>query len=77
MVLDNYIDEQKFLEENICLLEILLIDRTTKKNIIWATNNYSRKGYFEKYNIYPINVVGRYNPIKPRVEKVNWNKQKK
>lgn len=69
MMLDNYINEQKFLEENIILLEILLVDRTTKKNIIWATNNYSRKGYFEKHNIYPVNVTGRYNPIKPRIEK--------
>lgn len=79
MVLDTYNNEQKFLEENICLLEILLLDRTTKKNIIWATNNYSRKGYFEKYNIYPVNVVGRYNPIKPRVEKskVEQNKRSK
>ena len=77
MNLDNYVNEQKFLEENIFLLDILLIDRTTKKNIIWATNNYSRKGYFEKYNIYSINVIGRYNPIKPRVEKSKLEQTKR
>ena len=26
------------------LIEILLIDRTTKKNLIWATDNYSSRG---------------------------------
>ena len=26
------------------LLDILLIDRTTKKNIIWATDSYERNG---------------------------------
>lgn len=28
------------------LLEVLLKDRSSKKNIIWATDNYSHKCYY-------------------------------
>ena len=77
MVYDTNFNEQKFLEENLEILEILLADKTTNKNIIWATNNYSRKGYYEKNNIYPVNVIGRYNPIKPRIEKSKTEQSKR
>lgn len=66
---DIILDEQDFLENNLDILSILLIDRTTKKNIIWGTNNYKRKGYFEKDNIPCECISGKYNPIKPRVHK--------
>lgn len=69
MTIDTNFNEQEFLENNLDILSILLIDRTTKKNIIWATNNYKRKGFFEKNCILIDNLIGKFNPIKPRVEK--------
>lgn len=40
-----------FLNENLEILDILLCDRTTRKNIVWATNNYEKIGYKEQDNI--------------------------
>ena len=54
------------------VLDILLRDFTTKENIIWATNNYRKKGkgYFEKDHIIPSLITGKHsNVIKHRVEK--------
>ncbi len=54
------------------LLEILLIDRTTKKNLIWATDNYSSRGpgYKASDNINVYAIIKRNGSIvKPRVEK--------
>lgn len=54
------------------LLEILLIDRTTKKNLIWATDNYSSRGsgYKANDNINVYAIIKRNGSIiKPRVEK--------
>lgn len=54
------------------LLTILLMDNSTKKNIIWATNNYKDKGYGFKFNDYMTveRVTGIYqNIIKPRIKK--------
>ena len=54
------------------LLEILLVDRTTKKNLIWATDNYSSRGpgykASDNINIYAI-IKRNGSIIKPRVEK--------
>lgn len=54
------------------LLEILLIDRSSKKNLIWATDNYSSRGPGYKssdyINIYAI-IKRNGSIIKPRVEK--------
>lgn len=36
--------EQELLESEHTLLEILLQDKTTKKNIIWATDDYEGLG---------------------------------
>ena len=61
------------------MLDILLFDFTTKKNIVWASDNYKRKGlgYFEKDHILPTLITGRHsNVIKPRVEK-SKNEQSK
>ncbi|MFA6257905.1 MAG: restriction endonuclease subunit M [Candidatus Paceibacterota bacterium] len=54
------------------LLDILLIDRTTKKNIIWATDSYEERGkeYLAKKYIMPELVTGRNGTlIQPRAAK--------
>lgn len=54
------------------LLEILLIDRTTKKNLIWATDNYASRGFgFQSFDHITVSAIIRRNGsvIKPRVEK--------
>ncbi len=43
--------DKTFLNENLEILDILLCDRTTKMNIVWATNNYEKRGYKEQDNI--------------------------
>ncbi|MCM1295994.1 MAG: restriction endonuclease subunit M [Muribaculaceae bacterium] len=62
------------------LLSLLLIDRTTKKNIIWATNDYSRYGLSYKFSdgISLTAITGRRGSvIKPRVEKSKEEIQKR
>ena len=57
---------------DITLLEILLKDRSSKKNIIWATDNYASRGYgYQSYDHITIKSVTGYNGnvVKPRVEK--------
>ena len=54
------------------LLEILLKDKTTEKNIIWATDNYSKYGelYTSEKEIKIELITSRHGGvIKPRVEK--------
>ncbi len=54
------------------LLKILLIDRTTKKNIIWATDSYEKFGkeFLCDKKITPKLVTGKYNLlIQPRAAK--------
>ena len=54
------------------LLTILLKDRTSGKNIIWATDNYSDRGYGYNNNDYITveSITGYHgNVIKPRSEK--------
>lgn len=54
------------------LLDILLIDRTTKKNIIWATDSYEKFGkeFLCDKKITPKLVTGKYNLlIQPRAAK--------
>jgi hypothetical protein len=54
------------------LLDILLIDRTTKKNIIWATDSYEKLGkeFSPKTRITPELVTGKYGMlIQPRAAK--------
>jgi hypothetical protein len=54
------------------LLDILLIDRTTKKNLIWATDSYERHGkeFAPKKYIQPDLVTGIYGKlIQPRAVK--------
>lgn len=54
------------------LLEILLKDRSSNKNIIWATNNYAHKGFgYQFFDEITIMAITSYNGsiIKPRTEK--------
>lgn len=54
------------------LLDILLIDRTTKKNIIWATDSYEKLGnkFSPIKRITPALVTGKYSMIiQPRAAK--------
>lgn len=54
------------------ILDILLFDRTTKKNIIWATDSYEEQGkkFGHKMRILPDLVTGQYGLlIQPRAAK--------
>lgn len=70
------------LEENIAqysreLLDILLKDRTTNRNIIWATNDYASYGEFfaATEQIFSSLITGNYsNLIQPRVTKAHEQK---
>ena len=66
------IKENNILNIDPIVLSILLIDRTTNKNIIWATDNYKNKGigYGEDQTIEINLITGKNgNIIKPRIEK--------
>jgi len=66
----NLIDlnEKVLYEKNPKILEILLFDQTTKKNIIWATDSYLKKGYHFKDRINIESIVNS-NFIMPRAKK--------
>jgi hypothetical protein len=54
------------------LLEILLKDRSSKKNIIWATDNYAHKGFGYQFSdeISIMAITGhKGGVVKPRTEK--------
>lgn len=64
--------ENEILEKYPEVLDILLLDQTTKKNIIWATSNYEYLGepYLECNPIKSKNITGTNgNIIMPRVQK--------
>lgn len=73
MVTASAIDiSEKALRRKGDLLNALLIDRTTKKNIIWATDSYLSRGkdFAPKKAITPDLVTGVYNKlIQPRAAK--------
>ncbi len=74
MNLDEKIDvkENKIYKLDSSLLNILLIDRTTNNNIIWATDMYINRGSgYEPYSQMTIEkITGKLgNVIKPRIEK--------
>lgn len=61
------------------LLDILLLDRTTKKNIIWETDSYEKSGkdFVSNMRIKPELVTGKYGLlIQPRASK-SLEEQKK
>ena len=66
------IKENNILNIDPIILSILLKDKTTNKNIIWATDNYKSKGfrYRENDSIEIELITGKNgNTIKPRIEK--------
>ncbi len=71
-------DENSFLKENNEILSILLMDRTSNKNIKWCSDNYEIKGlYFDDY-ITSDNIMGKNSfIIKPRSQKTRKEQQKR
>ena len=72
------ISEEQLALESADLLKILLKDRTTKKNIVWATHSYEllRKGFAPSDRITPSRVTGAYaNLIQPRSEKSKYEQK--
>ncbi|MGL4981762.1 MAG: restriction endonuclease subunit M [Treponemataceae bacterium] len=64
------IKENNILKLDKQLLSILLKDMTTKKNILWATDNYAKYGYSFTSQITEASITGQNgNVIKPRTEK--------
>lgn len=57
--------EQELLESEHTLLEILLQDKTTKKNIIWATDDYEGLGeeYRFRQEIRPELITGKQDTL--------------
>lgn len=71
-------DEFEIFELYPDLLEKLLIDKTSNKNIIWGTNNYRNRGYKETDEIYIEAISGRHkNLIKPRIAKSKTEQAKR
>lgn len=72
-----FTDKLDVIEEDIqqyerALLNVLLYDRTTRKNIIWATNHYSElgEGYGADGEILPKLITGDHSKlIQPRISK--------
>ena len=74
------IKENSLLKADKLLLEILLKDRTTGKNIIWATDNYSHYGEkYAKTSPILIELITSHKGqlIKPRTEKSKAEQQKR
>ena len=72
------ISEEQLDMESADLLRILLKDRTTKKNIVWATHSYELlgKGFAPSDRITPSRVTGTYaNLIQPRSEKSKYEQR--
>lgn len=72
------ISEEQLAKESADLLKILLKDRTTKKNIVWATHSYNLlgKGFGPSDSISPSKVTGNYaNLIQPRSEKSKYEQK--
>ncbi len=72
------IKENSLLEIDKELLDILLKDRTTGANILWATDNYEQLGYLYKSDkqILPVLITGANGEIiKPRIKKTKEEQQ--
>ena len=81
----NKEDQLVVLENNLYklnedILKILLIDRTTNKNILWCTDNYTKYGVgYNSNNTIEINSITgkRGKIIRPRIKKSNIEKKKR
>lgn len=72
--------EQRIQDINPSLLKILLSDKTTKKYIRWACDNYQEYGaeYQADQEMFPNLIIGKYTSlIQPRVEKSEAEKAKR
>lgn len=66
------VKEDDLLHSDPRLLKALLQDKTTRKNIVWATSEYVQygSGYEERLEIMPEQIIGEYrNLIQPRITK--------
>lgn len=64
--------ETRLCEVNRSILEILLKDRSSKRNLIWATNNYASRGVgYQSFDHITVDSIFKSDEIviKPRVEK--------
>lgn len=75
-MIDIDINEKSLYEKYPAVLDLLLLDNTTKKNIIWATDSYKRRGYRFNDNIYPFNVI-KGKIIQPRSKKAKAEQAKR
>lgn len=79
--LKNYpvdVDENTLFRKSRELLKILLTDRTTNRNITWATNTYENmgNGFSAKDTITIKHVTGELNKlIRPRIEKMKYEQK--
>lgn len=62
------INEKELYEKHPKILDLLLIDNTTKRNIIWGTDLYKRHGYKFSDSILPFNLLNT-KLITPRSKK--------
>ena len=72
--------ENKLLQEEPGLLDILLFDHTTQKNIFWATNSYADngKGYEWHHEITVASITGQHGTlIMPRAMKSRDEQQRR
>lgn len=78
---DIDIDEEDILKIHPKILTLLLADKTTYRNIIWATHDYEHLGSFYYYyaEIFPEEITGFQNKniIQPRVCKNDLKKSKR
>lgn len=70
------INEKYLLDNYPEILDLLLIDNTTKKNIIWATDSYRRRGHYFHHNMDSC-MIGKKNFIKPRSQKSKTDQAKR
>ena len=70
------IDEKELYEKHPQVLDLLLLDNTTKKNIIWATDSYKRRGYRFNDNISSLNITYK-RFIMPRSKKAKAEQAKR
>lgn len=76
-MIDNInINEKELFEKNPHVLELLLLDNTTKKNIIWATDSYKNRGYYFNDHITIQNIIGK-SFITPRSKKAKAEREKR
>lgn len=71
-VFSKNIDEQTLVEHYPKILPTLLLDRTTKRNIVWATDDYKEVSSLHKANeeITVASITGKYSElIAPRIAK--------